>query len=168
VTVGDRAFMARALDLAAAALERGEFPVGCIVVHRDRVLVSGSRRGTSAGTRNETDHAEMSALRELDRLGYFDSREEMTLYCTLEPCLMCFAAILLGRIGRLVFAYEDAMGGGVGIDRKALSPLYRGAEIQVSGGVCRDESIRLFKRFFLRPENGYWKGSLLERYTLDQ
>jgi tRNA(adenine34) deaminase len=117
---------------------------------------------------NETDHAEMVALRALDRGLTMPPREEMILYSTMEPCLMCFAAILLSRIGRIVYAFEDVMGGGTGVELGGLSPLYRDAQVSVTGGVLRGESLRLFKAFFSDPRNGYWRGSLLERYTLSQ
>ncbi|MGD9017080.1 MAG: nucleoside deaminase [Desulfobacterales bacterium] len=166
----DAHMMNQALAQAESALDRGEFPVGCVIVHRERILVTGSRHGTSVQSdgMNETDHAEMIALRALDRGLTMPPREEMILYSTMEPCLMCFAAILLSRIGRIVYAFEDVMGGGTGVELGGLSPLYRDAHVSVTGGVLRGESLRLFKAFFSDPRNGYWRGSLLERYTLSQ
>lgn len=161
-------FMEQALKQAEAALELGEFPVGCVIVLENDILATGARRGTAGGADNETDHAEMVALRHLDRTDSAASREGMTIYCTMEPCLMCFAAVLLSRIGRVVYAYEDAMGGGSGVDLKQLSPLYRKSAVRVEGGLLREKSIRLFKTFFLDPRNDYWRGSLLEHYTLSQ
>jgi len=55
-------FMKKALDKANEALSEGEFPVGCVIVYQDRILVSGSRTGTTGGKVNEIDHAEMVAL----------------------------------------------------------------------------------------------------------
>jgi tRNA(adenine34) deaminase len=166
----DAHMMNQALAQAESALDRGEFPVGCVIVHRERILVTGSRHGTSVQSdgMNETDHAEMVALRALDRGLTMPPREEMVLYSTMEPCLMCFAAILLSRIGRIVYAFEDVMGGGTGVELGGLPPLYRDAPVSVTGGVLRGESLRLFKAFFSDPRNAYWRGSLLERYTLSQ
>ena len=81
---------------------------------------------------------------------------------------MCFAAILLSGIGRIVFAYEDVMGGGTGCDRSAMAPLYREAPLTVTGGVLRGQSLSLFRRFFAASGNAYWADSLLCRYTLSQ
>jgi tRNA(adenine34) deaminase len=160
--------MSLALAEAERALAAGEFPVGCVILHEGRPVVSGAREGTAAGGKNETDHAEMVALRRLERVDPSLDRSRMTLYCTMEPCLMCFGAILIGGIGRLVWAYEDAMGGGTGIDRSRLSPLYRDNPIEIVPRVRRRDSLTLFRRFFENPDNPYWRGSLLARYTLAQ
>ena len=61
-------FMGEALAEAAIALAQGEFPVGCVMVYRGRIVARASRRGTAAGGRNELDHAEMAALRQLVHL----------------------------------------------------------------------------------------------------
>jgi tRNA(adenine34) deaminase len=163
---------AEAMSLALAegerALAAGEFPVGCVVLYDGRLIVAGAREGTAAGGTNETDHAEMVALRRLERVEPSLDRSRMTLYCTMEPCLMCFGAILLSGVGRLVWAYEDAMGGATGMDRSVLSPLYRDNPIQIVPRFRRRESLALFRRFFENPDNPYWRGSLLARYTLEQ
>lgn len=161
-------FMGKALAQAREALSRGEFPVGCVIVRGGRIIATGARRGTAGGAVNETDHAEMLALRRLESLGPEVAREELALFCTMEPCLMCFGAILLSGIGTLVWAYEDAMGGGTACDRSILSPLYRDRRITIVPRVLRAESLSLFKSFFRNPANGYWAGSLLAEYTLAQ
>lgn len=164
----DHRFMGEALAEASKALAQGEFPVGCVLVYRDRVLARGSRTGTSEGGRNELDHAEILALRQLLRPGIVFEPAGVTAYCTLEPCLMCFSAIILAGIGNLVYAYEDVMGGGAACDRSPLKPLYRESGIGVRTGVRRPESLALFKNFFSDPRRGYWRGSLLAEYTLGQ
>ena len=159
--------MALALKAAGAALALGEFPVGCVVVQGAQVVATGARQGTGDMKKRagELDHAEILALHQLEAKDV--DRQGLTLYCTMEPCLMCFAAIMLAGIKRVVFAYEDVMGGGTGCHRQSLPPLYRDADIEVVPGVLRRESLLLFYRFFNQPDNRYWKGSLLEKYTLD-
>ena len=164
----DRIYMALALKEAESALDLGEFPVGCVIVRGADVVASGARRGTADTTKRagELDHAEIMALRHLEAMGM--DGEALTLYCTMEPCLMCFAAIMLAGIKKVVYAYEDVMGGGTGCDLNTLPPLYRNTGVRVVPGVMRRESLGLFHQFFSRAQNVYWKGSLLEQYTLDQ
>ncbi len=160
--------MEMALEQARQALAANEFPVGCVAVWEGRVLAQGAREGTSGTGVNEVDHAEMIALRRLAGLIPPPDPRQVRLFCTLEPCLMCFAAVTLCGIGEVIYAYEDVMGGATRIDPHSLPQLYRERRPTVRGGLCRAESLILFKTFFSRSENLYWRGSLLERYTLGQ
>ena len=158
--------MREALAEAEAALAAGEFPVGVVVAQGDDILVRAHRSASRAEGRNELDHAEIKALRRLfrDRPGI--APESLTIYSTLEPCLMCYSTLLLSGLRRIVWAYEDVMGGGTGLDLSGLNPLYREMRVELVGGVLRDEALTLFRRFF--REHDYWRGSLLARYTLEQ
>ncbi|WP_155317241.1 nucleoside deaminase [Desulfosarcina alkanivorans] len=164
----DIRFMTAALDMARTALAGGEFPVGCVIADGRNVVARGHRTGTAVGPGNEIDHAEINALRRLCEDGAGGDRAALTLYCTMEPCLMCFSATVLSGIGRIVYAYEDVMGGGTGVDRSGLPSLYREARLKVIAGVLRKESLVLFQRFFADPGRSYWADSLLSRYTLAQ
>jgi tRNA(adenine34) deaminase len=164
----DAYFMQAALEEARRALAAGEFPVGCVVVSKGRVIVRSARQGSRSEHPSEIDHAEMLALRHLENLNEDIIREDVAIYTTMEPCLMCFAAVTLSRIGKVVYAYEDAMGGGTNCNLHSLPPLYRTLRPQVIGGVLRSESLALFKAFFRDPSNTYWQGSLLETYTTEQ
>ena len=159
-------FMQKALAQAKMALAAGEFPVGCILVAEDAVLVTGSRSGTSGARPNEVDHAEIIALRRFSRIEKTVDPTTVTAYTTMEPCLMCYGALILSRIGRVVWAYEDVMGGGTGCDLSALPSLYRNSRIEIVPGVLRDSSLVLFKQFFGATQNDYWRESLLAEYTL--
>jgi tRNA(adenine34) deaminase len=165
---GDADYMSQALELAATALAAGEFPVGCVLVCDGRVVAGAARTGSAGRTPSELDHAEMIALRRMQTRKPPLDPARVTAYCNMEPCLMCFAALILTGVRRIVFAYEDVMGGGAAGSRKALAPLYRDAAVQVTGGVLRAESLSLFKAFFSNPSNFYWRESLLARYTLQQ
>ena len=79
---------------------------------------------------------------------------------------MCFSTLLLSGIRRFVWAYEDVMGGGTSLDLRSMPPLYAGMDIELTGGVLRTESLRLFQDFF--RQYSYWQDSLLEHYTLEQ
>ncbi len=159
--------MKKALDQAERALAEGEFPVGCVMVYQGKILVTGSRKGTIGDVRNEIDHAEMVALRRLIEIENKIDHGKITVFCTMEPCLMCYSAIILAGIGEIVFAYEDVMGGGTGCDLSRLKPLYKNSPVTVVPGVMRAESLKIFKTYFSNPANSYWKQSLLAEYTLD-
>ena len=116
---------------------------------------------------NELDHAELVALRNLLTDHPKIDTSEVTLYSTMEPCLMCFSTLLLNNISTIVWAYEDVMGGGVNLPLKDLKPLYRDMSPEITGRVMREQSLALFKQFFSRPDNKYWKDSLLANYTLE-
>lgn len=159
-------FMEIALSLAEDTLKAGAFPVGCVIADSSNVLATGSRIHSSSIGVNEVDHAEIIALRRLADRQEPPDNSELTIYCTLEPCLMCFGAIILSNISNIVFAFEDVMGGGTGCDLEKLTPLYKKASVTVVHSVLREKSLALFKSFFSNPANTYWKGSLLADYTL--
>ena len=161
-------FMRKALMLAKQALAAGEFPAACILVGAGRIVASGSRTGTIENRFNETDHAEMLALRNLNQQQAPSASGGLTAYCTLEPCLMCFGALLISGVTGIVYAYEDAMGGGTCCDLSCLPPLYRNMSIAVVPHILRADSLQLFKTYFSNPQTVYLKKSFLAAYTLKQ
>lgn len=168
----DQYFMTKALEQAAQALAAGEFPVGCVLVYRDEILATGARQGTVGESCNETDHAEIVALRRLNqRLTANENqldRGRITAFSTMEPCLMCYGALIISGIGRIVYAYEDVMGGGTGCDLSHLNPLYKNSPVKVVPGVLRTASLKMLQTYFADPANHYLKQSLLAEYTLKQ
>ncbi|MBW2590669.1 MAG: nucleoside deaminase [Deltaproteobacteria bacterium] len=160
-------FMRKALNLAEKALSKGEFPVGCVMVYQNKVLVTGSRIHSKGTIINETDHAEIIALRQLaDKKDV--EKSKVSVFCSLEPCLMCYGALILSGIGEIVYAYEDVMGGGTCCDLSILTPLYRNTRISLTPNILRNESLKLFKTYFSNPETSYLQNTLLERFTLSQ
>ena len=164
----DTDFMGQAIKQAKKAFSVGEFPVGCVIADKRDVLATGFRKGTAGKYSNEIDHAEIMTLRNLFENCPLENMDEVTLYCTMEPCLMCFGAVLLSGIKRIVYAYEDIMGGGSRCDLSGLPKLYRDANVTIVPHVLRRQSLDLFKAFFSNPDNHYWKNSLLAEYTLAQ
>ncbi len=162
--------MGLALGQAEKAMAQGEFPVGCVIVQEGTVIAQGARLGTRPDKlfSSEIDHAEIRALKFLEGCGRKFKPEKSIVFCTMEPCLMCFGAILLAGIQKIVFAYEDPMGGGTNCDLSALNPLYRDAAMEIISGVLRQKSLDLFYDFFNKETNSYWKNSFLEVYTLQQ
>ncbi|MEW6670389.1 MAG: nucleoside deaminase [Thermodesulfobacteriota bacterium] len=161
-------FMKKALELAEQALAAGEFPAACLLVGAGRIIASGARTGTIENRFNETDHAEMLALRNMNQLKPPSISGGITAYCTLEPCLMCFGALLISGVTHIVYAYEDAMGGGTRCDLSRLPPLYQNLSFWIVPHVLRGDSLQLFKTFFSNPRTAYLKKSFLATYTLAQ
>jgi len=163
-------YMEKALVHAGIAYDAGQFPVGCVIVQDDEVIASGARAGTAGDLTffSEIDHAEIRALKSLEAWEGEFRPEKATLFCTMEPCLMCFSAIVLSGIKTIVYAYEDVMGGGTGVDLTSLPKLYQAAGVRVIPHVLREKSLDLFYNFFNKEANLYWKDSLLEAYTLAQ
>ena len=162
----DETFMQAALAEARAALAAGEFPVGVVLVHEGEIVAQGRRANSQAATRNELDHAEICALRQLAQTRSDLKLSALTVYSTLEPCLMCYTTLLLSGVRRIVWAYEDVMGGGTNLDLTQLNPLYREMQVELVPSVLRAESLTLFQQFF--QGHDYWQDSLLARYTLSQ
>ncbi len=164
----DQYFMAKALEQAEQVLAAGEFPVGCVLVYRGKILATGARQGTVGEGCNEIDHAEMIALRHLAENENQLDRGRITAFSTMEPCLMCYGALIISGIGRIVYAYEDVMGGGTGCDLSHLNPLYKNSPVKVVPGILRPASLKMMKAYFADPANHYLKQSLLAEYTLKQ
>ena len=161
-------FMREALLEAREALTAREFPVGCVLVYEDEIVSRGRRINSRAPDDNEMDHAEILALRKLFVQYPQIERSNIVVYSTMEPCLMCYATLLLNGIRTIVYAYEDVMGGGTSLDLKKITPLYREMSVAVTPHILRRESLELFKIFFADPDNTYWQDSPLARYTLQQ
>ena len=161
-------FMKLALDEAGNALAAGEFPVGCVMVHDNKIISRGRRINSTAPDENELDHAEIMALRELFAQHPEINRSKIVVYSTMEPCLMCYVTLLLNGIRKIVYGYEDIMGGGTNLDLQSLNPLYREMSIEIIPHVLRRESLELFRTFFAAPDNTYWQDSPLASYTLAQ
>ena len=103
--------MELALEEAKQAAERGEVPVGAVIVKNGKVVSSAGNRTIELG--DVTAHAEILAIREAGTKLGNERLNDCDLYVTLEPCTMCAAAISFARISRLYFAAEDVKGGAV-------------------------------------------------------
>lgn len=161
-------FMQQALMDARLALHNNEFPVGCVITFQERIIARGQRIKSIGDGIVELDHAEIMALRNLQMSGQVADMRLTTIYSTMEPCLMCYATILLNGLGRIVYAYEDIMGGSTSLSLEKLAPLYQTMKVEIVPHVLRAESLSLMKLFFKNPQNSYWQDSLLARYTLEQ
>jgi tRNA(adenine34) deaminase len=142
----DTDFMRIALEAARRAEIEGEVPVGAVLVRGDVVLAVGANRPI-AGC-DPTAHAEMEALRAGGRAESSYRLTGTTLYVTLEPCVMCAAAIVHARVSRLVFGAWDPKAGAAGSTIDVFSMPTMNHRVDVFGGVLMDESARLLTSFF--------------------
>lgn len=142
----DRAGMAAALAAARRAAATGEVPVGAAVLVDGRV-VSVAHNQTVA-RRDLTQHAELIAIqRALQRIG-LDRLDQATLYVTLEPCAQCAGAIVLARVGKVVFGAYDPKAGMAGSVADLLRHPKLNHQPEVQGGVMADECGALLAGFF--------------------
>jgi tRNA(adenine34) deaminase len=142
----DADYMRRALELARAAQAAGEVPVGALLVRDAAVIATGANR--PIGACDPTAHAEIEALRAAARaLGSY-RLSDTTLYVTLEPCVMCAAALVHARVRRVVFGAFDPRAGGAGslLDVFKLAGLNH--RVEVFGGVLAEECGQLLRGFF--------------------
>ena len=142
----DTDHMRRALGLAHAAAARGEVPVGAIVVRGEECLGEGSN--SPIGDHDPTAHAEIVALRRAaERVGDY-RLAGTTLYVTLEPCIMCAAAIVHARVARVVFGAWDPKAGGAGSGADVFRTPQLNHRVDVFGGVLAEECGQVLQRFF--------------------
>jgi len=144
----DLHWMHQALRQAREAGERGEVPVGAIVVEQGQVL--GAAANAIEQLRDPTAHAEMIAIRRAVEKTQEKRLLNATIYVTLEPCAMCAGAIVLARVPRLVFAAYDPKGGACGTLRNVVQDARLNHRCEVVGGVMESECADLLKGFFAR------------------
>lgn len=161
MSADDDRFMAMALNLARRAAARGEVPVGA-------VAVAGERRVGSAGNAMEsaqdaTAHAEMRALRRAARALGTWRLNDVTLYVTLEPCPMCASAMVLCRLGRLVYATRDPKKGADGSAYDLLEHPANNHRVSVTRGVGEEDAAELLRAFFRDVRAGRVRSSSRRR-----
>lgn len=137
-----------ALQAAQAAADRGETPVGAVVVDPTTGEVVAVGANSPIGSHDPTAHAEISAIREAARIRGNYRLTDLVLVVTLEPCAMCAGAISHARIGRLVFGAEDPKGGAVVNGPRFFEQPTCHWRPAVEGGVLAEESSAMLKGFF--------------------
>ena len=137
-----------ALEQAKLAHERGEVPVGAVVVERKSGKMIAACHNLTETRNDPTCHAELLAMREAaNKIGQ-PRLEGYDLYVTLEPCTLCAAAIALFRPDRLYFGAYDAKGGGVEHGAKVFDLSTTHHRPEIYGGINEQECGQLLKDFF--------------------
>jgi tRNA(adenine34) deaminase len=143
----DERFMRVALAEAALAEAHGDVPVGCVIVDGGAVIASGENRREVDG--DPTAHAEMVALRRAASHRGRWRLDDVTVYVTLEPCVMCAGALLSARVARLVIGALDEKAGAVGSRYNLLSDPRLLHEVSLTYDVLGEDSATLLREFFL-------------------
>lgn len=144
----DEYWMGQALARAEEAARAGEVPVGAVLVREDVVLGMGTNGPVAA--RDATAHAEVRALREAGEQADNYRLPDTTLYVTLEPCTMCFGALVHARVQRLVYGAAEPRAGVCESQLRLPEQDFYNHRIQVTGGVLADQSAELLRNFFAR------------------
>jgi len=138
--------MREALRLARTGEASGEVPVGAVVTLGDVVIGRGSNAPVER--HDPTAHAEIVAIREAATAARNYRLDGATLYCTLEPCVMCAGAIVNARIARLVFGARDLRFGGVRSKFRIADCDVLNHRVDVVEGVLAVECVELLRGFF--------------------
>ena len=138
-------FMKKALQEAEVAFEKGEIPVGAVIVVDNRII---SRAHNLTELLNDvTAHAEMQAITAAANFLGGKYLKDCTLYVTLEPCQMCAGALYWSQISKIVYGARDEERGCLTMQTK-LHP-----KTTIEGGVLAEEASQLLKRFFIEKRN---------------
>ena len=146
----DDFYMSQALSEARRGMERGDVPVGAVLV-KDREILA---RGSNVKTNDPTAHAEIRVIREAaERLGTWNL-SGCDLYVTLEPCPMCAGAVVSSRIRTVIFGARDPRAGAVGSLYDIPRDVRLNHRCKVRSGVMEEMCANILKEYFrLRREN---------------
>ena len=141
----DTYFMKKALQEAEMAFEKGEIPVGAVIVIDNRIIARA--HNLSELLNDVTAHAEMQAITAASNFLGGKYLQNCTLYVTLEPCQMCAGALYWSQISKIVYGARDEERGCIQLKTK-LHP-----KTIMVGGILADEASQLLKRFFIEKRN---------------
>jgi tRNA(adenine34) deaminase len=153
--VDDESGMRAALREAHESLRRDEVPVGCVIVHDG--LVIGRGHNQVEALQDATAHAEVLAIGAASNALGSWRLSDCTLYVTLEPCAMCAGAIVLARLGRLVYGATDPKAGACGSVLDVIGERRLNHRVPVTRGVLADECGELLREFFRRKRKAALK-----------
>ncbi|RKE98927.1 nucleoside deaminase [Ichthyenterobacterium magnum] len=141
----DTYFMKKALQEAEEAFDKGEIPVGAVIVIDNRIIARA--HNLTELLNDVTAHAEMQAITAAANFLGGKYLVNCTLYVTLEPCQMCAGALYWSQISKIVYGARDEKRGCIALNTK-LHP-----KTKLEGGVLADEASDLLKRFFIEKRN---------------
>ena len=147
----DKHFMQLAMKEAVKAFDSDEVPVGAVIVHKNKVI--GRAFNQVKLLKDPTAHAEVIAITQACEAIQSEHLPTATLYVTLEPCPMCVGAMLLARIGRLVFGAREDKTGACGSRIHLLADAKWNHEFRIEEGLLEFESAALLQEFFKKKRS---------------
>ena len=142
----DERYMRQALRLAKKAMDSGDVPIGCVIVHDGKVIARGYNRRNR--DRQSLAHAEIIAIKKASKVIGDWRLEECRMYITLEPCQMCSGAIVQARIPEVVIGCMNPKAGCAGSIINLLDMKEFNHQVEVTRGVMEEECSELLKSFF--------------------
>ncbi|MDO4479323.1 MAG: tRNA adenosine(34) deaminase TadA [Lachnospiraceae bacterium] len=142
----DERFMKAAIAQAKKAYALGDVPIGCVIVHEDKIIARGYNRRNA--DKNPLAHAEIIAIKKASKKMGDWRIEDCTIYITLEPCPMCAGAIVQARIPRAVVGCMNPKAGCAGSVVNLLQMTGLNHRVDTTIGVLEEDCSRLMKDFF--------------------
>lgn len=142
----DESFMKQAVKQAKKAYDKLETPIGCVIVHEDKIIARGYNKRNMK--KNTLAHAEILAINKVSKVLGDWRLEDCTMYVTLEPCPMCAGAIVQARIPRVVIGSMNPKAGCAGSVLNLLQQDGLNHQVEVTKGVLAEECSGLMTSFF--------------------
>ena len=142
----DEKWMKVAINEAKLAMKENEIPVGSVLVQNEKIIAKAHNQ--PIGNNDPTAHAEIQLLRKAGKQQKNYRLVGSTLYVTLEPCAMCFGAMVHARIERIVFGAKDPKTGVCGSCMNLNEANFFNHKISITSGILEKESSKLLKLFF--------------------
>ena len=142
----DESFMTQAVKQAKRAYDKLETPIGCVIVHEDKIIARGYNKRNMK--KNTLAHAEILAINKASKVLGDWRLEDCTMYVTLEPCPMCAGAIVQARIPRVVIGSMNPKAGCAGSVLNLLQQDGLNHQVEVTKGVLAEECSGLMTSFF--------------------
>ena len=142
----DESFMNQAVKQAKMAYDKLETPIGCVIVHEDKIIARGYNKRNMK--KNTLAHAEILAINKASKVLGDWRLEDCTMYVTLEPCPMCAGAIVQARIPRVVIGSMNPKAGCAGSVLNLLQQDGLNHQVEITKGVLAEECSGLMTSFF--------------------
>jgi tRNA(adenine34) deaminase len=142
----DLEFMRAALEEARTAAERGEVPIGAVIVHEGKIIARAHNRTLTDN--DPTAHAEMVAIRAAAQIIGNHRLNGTSLYVTVEPCAMCAGALIQARVAKLIYGCAEQKGGAVRTCFQVLDHPAVNHRVEITSGIMAEECVAVMQHFF--------------------